>query len=131
MSADSAGLAARLDRNGRLEIGDDTLTSGEFVDSYEFEGSPGQHVSIDVRSSAFDTYLILKDPAGEQTENDDAQDDGGVGHSSIEADLTEAGTYRVLVTSYETGESGAYSLDDRPVGRVRPRLAGRRATSRR
>ena len=103
------GTASERMYRGSLEKGDDTLSSGEFVDSYEFEGSPGQHVAIDVRSSAFDTYLILKDPAGEQTENDDAQD-GGVGHSSIETDLTEAGTYRVLVTSYEPGESGAYSL---------------------
>jgi hypothetical protein len=116
---DSAGLTARLDRNGRLESGDDTLASGEFVDSYEFVGTPGQHVSIDLRSSAFDTYLILQDPAGEQTENDDAQD-GGVGHSSVEADLTEAGTYRVLVTSYETGESGAYSLTIDPSAAAGP-----------
>ena len=106
----SAGLATRMEWNDRLQSGDETLKTGEFVDSYEFEGSPGQHVSIDLRSSAFDTYLILKDPAGEQTENDDAEDGSGVGHSNIEADLTESGTYRVLVTSYESGESGAYSL---------------------
>ena len=106
----NASLAARMQRSGRLESGDETLQSGEFVDSYEFEGAPGQHLAIDLRSSAFDTYLILKDPAGEQTENDDAEDDDSVGHSNIAADLTEAGTYRVLVTSYETGESGPYSL---------------------
>jgi hypothetical protein len=105
----NTGLSTRVDRSGRLESGDETLSSGEFVDDYEFEGAPGQHVAVDLRSSAFDTYLILKDPAGEQTENDDA-DDGGVGHSSIDADLSEAGTYRVLVTSYESGESGPYSL---------------------
>lgn len=106
----SSAIAARIERDGRLESGDETLTTGEFVDTYEFEGSPGQHVAIDLRSAAFDTYLILKDPAGEQTENDDSDDGGGVGHSAIEADLTEAGTYRVLVTSYESGENGAYSL---------------------
>jgi hypothetical protein len=118
VGADSA-IAARMDRNGRLESGDSTLTTGEFVDTYEFEGSPGQHVAIDLRSSAFDTYLILKDPAGEQTENDDA-DEGGVGHSSIESDLTETGTYRVLVTSYETGESGAYTLTIDPAAERGP-----------
>ena len=106
----SSAITTRMERNGRLESGDDTLGSGEFVDRYEFEGSPGQHVAIDLRSSAFDTYLILKDPAGEQTENDDTDDGGDVGHSIVEADLTEAGTYQVLVTSYETGENGAYSL---------------------
>jgi hypothetical protein len=118
------GIAGRLDRAGRLERGDETLTSGEYVDTYEFEGRPGQHVAIDLRSSAFDTYLILKDPAGEQTENDDA-DDGGVGHSSLEADLTETGTYRVLVTSYETGESGAYSLTIDPTAERRGSPAAR------
>ena len=105
----STPLTARIERNGRLELGDETLGSGEFVDSYEFEGAPGQHVTIDLRSSAFDTYLILKDPAGEQTENDDA-DDGDVGHSRLDTDLSEAGSYRVLVTSYETGERGPYTL---------------------
>jgi hypothetical protein len=105
-----APLATLMQRDGRLEAGDMTLTSGELYDSYEFQGSPGQHVSIDLRSSAFDTYLILQDPAGEQTENDDAEDGGGVGHSSLEAELAQAGTYRVLVTSYEPGERGAYAL---------------------
>jgi hypothetical protein len=113
-------LAARIAHAGRLEAGDTTLTSGEFYDSYEFEGSPGQRLSIHLRSSAFDTYVILQDPAGEQTENDDAEDGGEVGHSSIGADLKETGTYRVLVTSYETGESGAYSLTIDPTGAAEP-----------
>jgi hypothetical protein len=124
----TAGMAGRMERNGRLEDGDETLTTGEFVDSYEFDGSPGQHVSIDLRSSTFDTYLILKDPAGEQTENDDT-DGGGVGHSSIEADLTEAGTYEVLVTSYEAGESGAYALSIDPSAATQRSPADRDVTT--
>jgi hypothetical protein len=107
-------LAARVDHSGRLESGDATLESGELYDSYEFMGTPGQRVSIELRSTAFDTYLILQDPAGEQTENDDAADGSDTGRSSIEAELAEAGTYRVLVTSYENGESGAYSLSIAP-----------------
>lgn len=107
-----ASLSARMEHAGRLERGDDTLQSGEFYDTYEFEGAPGQRVTLDLRSDDFDTYLILRDPLGEQTENDDADD--GVGHSRIEARLTEAGRYRALVTSYEPGESGAYSLTIAP-----------------
>jgi hypothetical protein len=118
---DTVALATRLERAGRLEAGDTTLSSGEFYDSFEFEGAAGQHVAIDLRSAAFDTYLILQDPAGEQSENDDAEDGGEVGHSSLEAELTEAGTYRVLVTSYETGESGAYTLT------IDPSTAARRS----
>ena len=107
--AASAPALTRMNHSGALGSGDDTLPSGEFVDWYEFEGWPGQHVAIDLRSPAFDTYLILKDPTGQQTENDDA-DDGDVGHSLIETELSETGTYSVLVTSYESGETGAYRL---------------------
>ena len=112
-------MGARMDRNGELESGDETLTSGEFVDTYEFEGSPGQHVAIDLRSSAFDTYLILKDPAGEQTENDDA-DDGGVGHSSIEADLDRGRHVSGAGDELRDRRERRLCADDRP---DRPRRA--------
>jgi hypothetical protein len=108
MDLHSAGQAGgRREELGRLEEGDDTLQSGEYVDEYQFLGQPGQRVTIELRSGEFDTYVILADPSGEQQENDDAE---GVGGSLIEADLTESGIYRVLVTSYEPGEVGAYGL---------------------
>jgi len=103
--ADSVG---RSERAGDLRSGDRTLESGEFLDSFEFVGRPGQRVSIDLRSADFDTYLILVDPTGEQQENDDG--DGGIGHSHLEAELTEVGMYEVIVTSYAAGEVGEYAL---------------------
>lgn len=124
----NARLVARTEHGGELAPGDRTLSSGEYVDAFEFEGSPGQHVSIDLLSSAFDTYLILRDPAGEQQENDDA-DDGGVGHSRVEADLTESGTYTVLVTSYEEGETGAYRLTIDPTADSETSPASRDVTT--
>ena len=98
---------ARLQR-GALTASDDTIRSGEYADSYDFEGRPGERVRIDVSSSEFDTYLILIDPNGEHTENDDVE--GLSGHSVVEADITELGTYQVIVTSYALGETGAYEL---------------------
>jgi hypothetical protein len=103
-SAPSQGL----DEQGALQSGDVTLQSGEYMDTFEFTGRPGQRVAIDLRSDEFDTYVILVDPSGGHQENDDAED--GIGHSRIEADLTEAGTYEVIVTSYEPGETGSYRL---------------------
>jgi hypothetical protein len=97
----------RVER-GRLEAGDQTLRSGEFLDAYTFEGRPGLRVTLDVSSTQFDTYLILIPPRGERQENDDVA--GRPGHSAIEADVTEPGTYRVLVTSYQRGETGGYEL---------------------
>ncbi len=102
--------AQRIDRAGALEAADETLITGEYIDAYDFQGWPGQHVAIDLTSDEFDTYLILKDPSGGQVENDDAEGDDRVGHSSIASDLTQTGMYRVLVTSYEPGETGPYRL---------------------
>jgi hypothetical protein len=105
-AASAPALGPRIER-GRLTASDGRLRSGEYMDVYQFEGRPGVQVKLDLTSAEFDTYLILQDPTGEQTENDDTDRPG---HSQIEHDLTELGTYRVLVTSYEEGESGAYEL---------------------
>jgi hypothetical protein len=102
----SVAAGARVER-GSLAKGDETLRSGEYADVFEFEGRPGQQLQLDLTSTAFDTYVILKDPAGGQSENDDADRPG---HSAIESNLSESGTYRVLVTSYEVGETGDYEL---------------------
>jgi hypothetical protein len=105
----SSAAVASGSRNerGALSAGDSTLRSGEYVDHYDFQGRPGERVRIDLRSSDFDTYLILKDPNGEQQENDDFE---GTSRSVIDADINESGTYRVLVTSYGEGETGDYTL---------------------
>jgi hypothetical protein len=105
-AATAMAAGPRIER-GSLVAGDDTLRSGEYVDYYDFQGQPGQHVTIDLTSSDFDTYVILKDPAGEQEENDDADRPG---HSQLDVDLSETGSYRVMVTSYEVGETGSYEL---------------------
>ncbi len=104
----SAAASGDRVESGRLAAGDDRLESGEYVDGYEFEGAPGQRVRLDVASSDFDTYLIMVDPNGGHIENDDAED--APGHSVIEADITESGTYIVAVTSYEPDETGSYEL---------------------
>ena len=108
-SAAAAEVAARPRvENGRLAAGDDTLRTGEYVDQYTLEGRPGQHVTVDVASNDFDTYLMVLPPRGERLWNDDVEDRPR--HSVIEADLTEAGQYRVAVTSYKRGETGLYEL---------------------
>ena len=99
-------LGSREER-GTLTADDETLSTGEHFDAYEFAGVRGQHVRFDLRSNDFDTYLMVVPPKGEQIENDDAE---STSHSTIDADLTVGGTYRVIVTSYETGELGDYLL---------------------
>jgi len=103
---DGQGIGT-IERQGELVAGDSTLDSGEYMDSYEFIGRPGNRVTVDLRSESFDTYVMLVEPSGEQQENDDADD---VGHSRIETALAETGVYEVIVTSYEPGEVGDYEL---------------------
>lgn len=105
---------------GELVEGDAELESGELVDEYPLQGAPGRLVRLRLSSRELDTYLILVDPEGNQLENDDDE----LGNSSIETRLEMAGPHRVLVTSYEPGETGRYTLavglgDVRPLPEVR------------
>lgn len=92
--------------SGVLLEDDSAFSDGEYYDSYDFEGRPGQFITLNLRSGDFDTYLILRQPNGEQLINDDT--DGS--DSRIEALLTEAGSYEVIVSSFAGGETGEYRL---------------------
>jgi hypothetical protein len=92
--------------SGELGPGDTTLRSGEFVDSYRFQGQVGQRVVINMRSTAFDPYLILLAPSGAQEDNDDIS--ASDRNSRIEMTLAESGQYVIGATSYQPGERGPY-----------------------
>ena len=96
--------------SGTLAAGDETIPSGEFYDSYSFEGRRGQRVTIDMASADFDTYLSLLFPGGGQEENDDRAGDEGDTNSRLTVTLPEDGTYQLVATSYQSGETGSYSL---------------------
>ena len=92
---------------GALAEGDAALESGELYDEHPMTFAQGQHVHLEARSTAFDTYLIVHPPSGAQQDNDD-----GSNGTNAELDFIaqQAGNHRVVVTSYEPGERGAYEL---------------------
>ncbi len=92
--------------NGELAQGDQQLSSGEFIDNYNFQGTAGERVVIDMRSTQMDPYLILLAPSGAQEDNDDTS--ASDRNARIETVLAETGQYRIGATSYQPGESGAY-----------------------
>ncbi len=94
--------------NGELAEGDSALDRGEFIDLHTVEGRPGQTLRVDLRSSEFDTYLIVRSPTGEQFDNDDFE--GQRDRSVLDVAMTEAGSYVIGVTSYDPGETGRYEL---------------------
>lgn len=97
--------------SGTLQSGDARLESGEYVDTYRFSGRRGQRVAAELTSSAFDAYIILRTPSGEQIDNDDGSDGT---NSRLDHVLAEDGEYQVMVTSYAPGETGSYRFSVTP-----------------
>ena len=96
--------------SGELAEGDGQLNSGELVDEYTVVAARGEVVRAVVTSQAFDTYVILKTAAGQQEEDDDCTE-GETSRSCAELAVGESGEVRVLVTSFQTGETGAYEVE--------------------
>lgn len=99
--------AERVTR-GELAAGDQQLRSGEYFDETTVTLAVGEAVRIEARSTAFDSYLIVRAPSGEQQDNDDMAP--GNLNAGLDFVAREAGPHRVLVTSYRPGETGPYEL---------------------
>lgn len=119
LAACSSGMDGMTAETGELSPRDRTLASGEYRDVYTVRLEPGQWITADVLSNRFDPYLILRDEAGEQVENDDAE---ARDRSRIVFESPQGGTYDVFVTSSEAGETGAYAvaweITDEPPARL-------------
>ena len=94
--------------HGTLGASATHLPSGESADVYSLTLQPGQSARVDLASAAFDSFLVVRGPQPTDAWEDD---DGGGGHnSSIALNSPTGGTYRIVVTSYRSGEAGAYDL---------------------
>lgn len=97
---------------GRLETGDQTMADGTFADIWQFQGSAGQTVTIDVRSEEFDTYMQLLDANGAKLGEDD--DSGGALNSRLTYTLPATGMYQIVVNNAGgTRRSGIYTVSIR------------------
>ena len=94
---------------GELSTNDAQRRSGKFEDVYTIEGHRGQRVQLDLSSDAFNSYLVVTGPEGFNLANDD-QDGGDTLNSRIVLQFPSEGAYRVAVTSFRPGETGAYRL---------------------
>ena len=94
--------------SGSLSNGDQQRSNNAYADNYSFEGRAGDVLSLDLRSTAFDTLLMVLSPDGTEFENDDFS--GSTERSVLEIDLVETGTYKVIVSSFSDGEVGRYKL---------------------
>ncbi len=96
-------------KQGALATGDRALRSNELYDPYPVRLKAGQTITITLRSASFDPYLILKQTTGETVDNDDTTP-GDTETSTIVFTAEHDGQYAIMVTSYESGEKGPYTL---------------------
>ncbi|HEX8385489.1 MAG TPA: hypothetical protein VF576_04855 [Rubricoccaceae bacterium] len=94
--------------DGALDATDTTLRTGEYVETWHLYAEAGQSITGEVYSSAFDPYVILKSPSGQQFENDDWA--GSTSVARVDVQNAEEGTWEVLATSYLPGATGAYEV---------------------
>jgi len=94
--------------HGTLDSSDSSLDEGEFRDLYTFSAEAGQAVRVELRSADFDTWLAVMTPSDDVFQNDDFE--GAVTLSSVALIIPETGTYTIIATSYDAGETGEYSL---------------------
>ena len=103
--------------NGDLATTDCRLPAdGSFIDTYTFNGTAGQNVSITMTSSAFDTYLFLLAPGGSELAFDDNHGGGANAHipssdkPTFTGVLPVSGTYTIYANSSVIGLTGPYTL---------------------
>jgi hypothetical protein len=77
-------------------------------DEYTVEAGEGWTITVEMRSTDFDTFLWLRPPSGQAVQEDDTP---GMGRDSrIELPTTERGTYTIWANSYDGTGRGRYTL---------------------
>ncbi|MFN6963110.1 MAG: FG-GAP-like repeat-containing protein [Pyrinomonadaceae bacterium] len=94
--------------SGSLTVTDCRLDDGTYGDFYIFGGTAGQQVTINLSSTAFDTYLGLANESGTFVVEDD--DGGGGTNSRISVSLPETTNYIILANSVFPNSFGSYTL---------------------
>jgi hypothetical protein len=101
-------IACGATATGGLTSTDCTLSDGTSYDVYTFSGTSGQSVTINMDSSAFDTYLLLANPSAQVVAENDDRDNST--NSTITFTLDSTGTWFILANSFSAGETGNYTL---------------------
>lgn len=95
--------------NGRLSSGDFVRSDDDtFADGYAFEGRRGERITITMRASGFDAWVVFDDPNGPMREHDD--DSGGGNDAQLTVTLPHDGRFLIVANAVAAGSTGAYTL---------------------
>ncbi len=79
-----------------------------YCKTYTFKMTEGKTYQLDMISAAFDSYLRLEDPAGQQVASDD--DGGGYPNARIIYRAPKTGDFTIICTTFGGGTTGKYTL---------------------
>ncbi|MFJ6024553.1 PPC domain-containing protein [Brevundimonas sp. NPDC092305] len=125
LAQEASPIAVGATVNGEI-TGEDATADDVHYDGYSFQARRGQRFEINLSSDAFDAYLELRGPGGEDGLLDSDDDGAGEGtNSRLRFTATEDGTYQIRARPLGEGE-GAYTLRlaERPPAGRPPRPAG-------
>ncbi|MEX0691222.1 MAG: hypothetical protein WD934_02505 [Gemmatimonadales bacterium] len=100
-------LTVPTEVSGELRAGLPQLPDGSFVVPYDVELEAGDSVEIDLRSDSIDALLILIGPGGFTLSDDDS---GGDLDAKVSFRAPTTGRYRLLAASYDSDETGPFTL---------------------
>ena len=106
-----ANLAANVPTTGELTDTDDEADDGSLFDLYRITVRSGEKVTVTMRSSAVDSYLVLgqlADGAWTQIAYDD--DGAGGNHAKLEHTFEVAGEYLIRANTVGAGKTGTYTI---------------------
>jgi len=106
-------VGALLSVNGNLS-NKDMLSKdrkGRFIKVHDVKLQKDVTYLIEMDSTDIDSYLILEDAAGKKLAEDD--DGGGFPNARIEFRAPADGVYRIIATTFDANEIGAYTLNVR------------------
>jgi len=105
--------------NSNLTTQDCMLDDGTYIDFYLFSGQSGQTVTINLTSTAFDTFLFLLDPTPDVVASDD--DSGSGTNSRIVYTLDQTSSeWSIGANAFFPGETGPYTLSLQCTGQPPP-----------
>ncbi|HTI06120.1 MAG TPA: PPC domain-containing protein [Gemmatimonadales bacterium] len=94
--------------NGQLTTSDILRNDNTYADGFFYDGRAGEQITITLRSSDFDSWLVLDDPNGPMFEHDD--DSAGGNDSRLTVTLPHDGRYVILANVVQRGATGSYTL---------------------
>ncbi len=107
----TADVSGPPDFRGVLDD-NDAMREGKPVDTFTFDVREGTEVTVTMTAEAFDTYLVVRAPGGQEWTNDDF---GSTRTSQVSFTPAARGTYTLLATAFSTDGRGAYEVRVRAV----------------